>query len=347
MYGYAEYIPLTEEQILLRTTEEDIFKIVIKEEISIEDGVSYSAPYRIDNEPNCKFRRYDNKLYFCDWADEHINRDCFSFIRACYQLRTQSDTLKFINYTLKLGLGDSTTCVSKVIKNNIEVKQEKKKNLKKTITILPRNFNGKDKQFWSKYGISKQNLIDDKVVPIILYQSISNKEIPFTVKPFNVTYAFTDFQKEKKKIYTPHSPKGKGKWFTNCNQNDIGGMRFLDRNADKLIIQKSYKDWRVIKNEGVNTVWFQNEGMIPSKDILLDLLSGYTEIIIWFDNDSAGIAKARIVRDYINTLLEEDIARIVFLPPRLLLEEIKDPSDLRAKQGREPLMSFIQERNLL
>lgn len=347
MYGYAEYIPLTEEQILLRTTEENIFKIVIKEEISIDDGVSYSAPYRIDNEPNCKFRRYDGKLYFCDWADEHINRDCFSFIRACYQLRTQSDTLKFINYTLKLGLGDSTTCVSKVIKNRTEVIKEKKKNLNKTITISPRNFNGKDKQFWSKYGISKQNLIDDKVVPITLYQSISNRGIPFTVKPYSVAYAFTDFIQEKKKIYVPHSPKGKGKWFTNCNQNDIGGIRFLDRDADKLLITKAYKDWRVVKNEGVNTVWFQNEGMIPSKDILLDLLSGYTEIIIWFDNDSAGIAKARIVRNYINSLLGEERARMIFLPPRLLTEEIKDPSDYRAKRGREPLVSFMQEKNLL
>ena len=139
----------------------------------------------------------------------------------------------------------------------------------------------------------------------------------------------------------------KGKWFTNCTQNDIGGLYLLRKDVDKLVITKSYKDWRVIINQGVNAIWFQNEGMIPNQDILSELIVNYTEIIIWFDNDSTGIAKARVIREYLTSLGIVKIVRMVFLPPKLVGENITDASDFREKKGKAMLKQFIDKKNLL
>lgn len=348
MYGYSEYVPLNEVTVLERTTEKEIFQIVIKDEISVDDGdTKYSAPYRTDNTPDCIFREYEGKLIFTDWASDPINKDCFNFIKACYRLNSFKEVLQVINQELSLGLGDSVQSTKKVIKNRTEVRKEKKKNLNRTITILPRNFSYKDRKFWEKYEISRQNLIDDKVIPIVLYQSINKKGHPFTVKPIDVTYAFTDFDGERKKIYRPNAPNRESKWFTNCNQNDVGGIRFLDRKVQQIVITKSYKDWRVLRNQGVNAVWFQNEGMIPSKDILMDLVGEYTDIVIWFDNDNAGITKGNILKQYINIHLRVSRARQVFLPPVLLKAKIKDSSDLMASKGRSTLKSFLDISSII
>lgn len=347
MYGYNRYVSISEEAILHRAKQEDIFRIVIDDEILTDGEKYYTAPYRVDTEPNCIFEYYGNVLYFCDWgAEKRTNKNCIEFIKSCYNVPFL-EALEIINTELSLGLGDSTERVKKPIEINKEVSTFKKKKVSRSITILPRKFTDKDKLFWSKYGITKKNLIADKVTPIKLYQSINKEGKPFTMKHLSITYAFTDFPDGRKKIYCPYSDQVKGKWFTNCTQNDIGGLYLLRKDVDKLVITKSYKDWRVIINQGVNAIWFQNEGMIPNQDILSELIVNYTEIIIWFDNDSTGIAKARVIREYLTSLGIVKIVRMVFLPPKLVGENITDASDFREKKGKAMLKQFIDKKNLL
>ena len=73
----------------------------------------------------------------------------------------------------------------------------KKIKRERTITYVPRQFNGKDKKFWSQYEISSKELIEDKVIPIDLYKSTSRKGKPFVIRPFDIMYAYTDFDNGK------------------------------------------------------------------------------------------------------------------------------------------------------
>ena len=50
--------------------------------------------------------------------------------------------------------------------------------------------------------------------------------------------------------------------------------------------------------------------------------------------------------DYINSI-EPNKASTVVLPPVLLLEKIKDPSDLIEKKGEEVLLNFLKEKNII
>lgn len=349
MYGYKEFVPLTAEEIFKRVSQEDVFKLLIKDPIIVGKGeASYIAPYRNDSSPDCYFEEHEGRLFFVDFASSgKKQKDCLTFLKDALSLNYR-EVLEYINETFDLGLGNSIKEVKKIkVENSHKVEDLSRASKKKrTITYAPRQFSGKDRSFWEKYEISKQNLIDDGVIPIEAYRSINRKGEYFSSRPMSIMYAYTDFvDKEKVKIYRPYGNKFE-KWFTNCSQNDIGSLEFLPETGDLLIISKSYKDCRVIRNQGLNSVWFQNEGMLPSVSIIEDLCIRFVSIVIWFDNDQAGIANGRIVTDYINSI-SPDKAKLIFLPPKLLKENIKDPSDLIKLKGKKNLVKFLKQKELV
>jgi hypothetical protein len=348
MYGYKEFIPLTAEEILKRVSEKDVFGIIIKKPIIIDKtGATYVAPYRNDNNPDCYFDEYQGRIYFVDFADiDKRPKNCMKFLMRSLSL-DYKNILEYINEYFNLGLGNSTKVAKKIIVENSYNVEDFSKVFKKkrTITYIPRQFNGKDNAFWRKYEISKQNLIDDGVIPIDLYKSTNRKGEPFTVRPLDIMYAYTDFNEGKIKIYAPRGNKLE-KWFTNCNQDDIGSMKHLPDKGELLIISKSYKDCRVIRNQWLNSVWFQNEGMLPNLTIIKNLCKRFKTIVVWFDNDQAGLANGKVVVDYINSIVPKK-AKLIFLPPKLLQEKVKDPSDFIAVKGKQELIKFLQEKKLI
>lgn len=344
MYGYSEIITLSPEEILQEISQEDIFGIFIKEKIIADkDKATYVAPYRDDKNPACYFEEYEGKLCFIDFADTLQSKDCFGLVSKCTGLNFK-DSLQYIVKHFSLGKGNRPKR-NVVIKKENEVVEVKKIKKNRTITYAPREFNGKDKKFWTQYKISRKELIEDKVIPITLYKSINRKGEPFIIQSFDLMYAYTDFEDGKAKIYRPYGNKDE-KWFTNCTQNDIGGVNHLPSHGDLLVISKSYKDYRVLRNQGLNSVWFQNEGMIPSPTLLVQLCKRFSKIIVWFDNDNAGIKASRIVSSHINSLYPGK-SRPIYLDTTLLEEKIKDPSDLIAKKGEEELIKFLKDKKIL
>ena len=58
------------------------------------------------------------------------------------------------------------------------------------------------------------------------------------------------------------------------------------------------------------------------------------------------MARAKAFKDHINGMYP-DKATTVFLPPILLSEGIKDPSDYIASKGREALQEFLVFKQLI
>ena len=337
MYGYNEIRSLSPEEILNEVSQEDIFNIFIKKEIIADkNGATYVAPYRNDQNPDCYFEEFDNKLYFVDFADIPQSKNCFSFIQKCTNLNFR-DSLQYIIKHLNLGKGNNPIREETTLKENkvVEVRKIKKD---RVITFLPRKFNYKDMKFWSQYEISRQNLEEDKVIPIDLYKSTSRKGEPFVIKPLDIMYAYTDFDNSRVKIYRPYGNKDE-KWFTNCTQNDIGSINHLPISGDKLIISKSYKDCRVIRNQGLNSIWFQNEGMFPDDQNLSLLLQNIPKSIIFFDNDLQGITSSAALTKKIQELGFN--TESICLPEALLKNNITDISDLYAAKGQTEVQNFL------
>jgi len=326
-------------EILQYVTEEEIYELVFNFQPKEYDYVR--APYRDDPEAGCWFEYgKEGKLMFKDFAYGGRPLDCFDLVRLHFNLPNFYRSLDYVKRVLIQGK-KITTKSAHTRKPNV---RKKIKGLE--IKFQTRNFDVRDKDYWQSYGVTKQHLIDDKVFAvnrlILLYKDPKVEDKAFTIE--DIGYAYTDFDSGKKKIYRPFQ-EGKFKFLTNCTQNDIGGLKDLVQFGRQLVIAKSYKDFRVLKNQGLNVIWFQNEGMIPDYKILNDLISRFPEIVVLFDNDAPGIAAATKMVQILKELKSN--ARMVHLVVGLLEDNITDPADLYRRKGEVELQHFLRTNKLI
>lgn len=339
---------ISKDKLLEYVTQEDIFQLVFGfKPVELE---YITSPFREDNNPGCWFEidLNTNKLRFTDFADTRVingvkmsNIDCFDSVMVYFGLPNFYKTLEFIKARLIDGKSVKHDIVHKIYK-------KPKKKVKKRVKILmnTRDFIIKDKIFWeNRYGISKQNLIDDKVFPIKKFKLFDTKTGDHMFRTDDIAYAYTEFESGNKKIYRPKK-KGSRRFITNCSAEDVGGMNTSIKSGRLLIITKSYKDYRVLRNLGLNVRWLQNEGMFPTGDAFWNLITSFDKVVVFFDNDEAGIKASYDLVELIN-FTEINKASSLYLPTDLLSKGISDPSDLVHKRNQQELINFLKHSRIL
>lgn len=345
MYEYAEFFPLTEEEILKRVSQQEIAEMIlgyqpvmyqrIKSPIKLKRGFK-------DNYPGARFEMWNGKLFFIDFGDNPSHRMLFKFVADYYNVKLY-DALKIINQYFELGLGSDTTVnIPKPVINH--QKQFNYQKQKTDIIYKPKPFSYLDRNYWLPYEISKNNLIEDEVVAAVWYKFYSDRNKEWIViRPKELVYVFTEFN-GRVKIYLPQSKHIR--FINNCSVDDIGGFDKLPVAGEVLIIKKSYKDYRIIKNQDLpNTIWFQNEGCVPSEAILIDLCERFDNIYIFFDNDEAGIKAAFKLAAIFNNLYPGK-ALPCWLPEELNKQGIKDPGNMMEKGKKKELREFLIYKGL-
>lgn len=329
---------ISKKKLLEYVTEEDIFQLVLGfKPIEFE---YITSPLREDRNPGCwiETNLTNGKLSFRDFCYGDKPLDCFDMVQDYFKIPNFYKTLEFIKGKLIDG---------KNIKHNIvhikpDIKKSKIKN-KVKLLVSTRNYTQRDKRYWyDKYEITKQNLIEDKVFPVNRFKMIGTRKGDFTIKPSDVCYAYIDFKSGNKKIYRPYK-KNKGKFVTNCSPDDIGGIDKLI-SSKQLVITKSYKDYRVLKNAGLNVVWFQNEGQVPSEEVLYDLVSKYSKIYVFFDNDEVGKEASTMVAETINKMFPERAKPFWLITKH---PKIKDPADFVDIYNGQELIKLLNYYKLL
>lgn len=358
MYGYREsFIPLTKEEILKRVSQEEIFEMVFKQKIVVDKDYLYTAPYRNDTKPGCWFDYYDNTLRFIDFGDNKYGhlKDCFNIVGVTYNL-SYRETLEYINEYFKLGLELSNSNNGLVVPEKYSYNKEAntdffKNTFLKPIQVYYRDWEIRDKEYWSKYGISKLNLDNDKVKPVKYIRILNKYNEYFTIQPFDLTYAYTNFNNSKVKVYRPYHKEFK--WLSNLTSDDIGNsnsvyklnLKEFPREDNILIISKSYKDFRVLSNllrdfnsKSLFVIWFQNETCIPNINLLTLLTKKFGKILVFYDNDEAGKLGSLRVSKELNTIFP-NISKSINLDNNLP----KDPADLYLKLGEEKTKKIITD----
>lgn len=340
MYGYGEYVDISPEQLLQKVTQEQIFEFILDSSspgTKFDFSLRYTSPFRSDKKPGCRFeQRPDGTILFVDFGEKLLNptkthRSCFRMVMDFYDVSLNT-ALKIIcdKFSLSKSSNDyqrvDVTYTNKSFNSPV---------LETIIKYDKRQYGRFDIQHWSKFLIKTSHLEEDKVFSVRRFTINGPKGISH-VAPYKHCYAI-DFI-DKVKIYQPYSVDYK--WITNCDENNIGNFDNLPLSGDELIIKKSYKDHRVMRNldMGLDVIWFQNEGCIPSIDILVSIVSRFKLITIFFDNDEGGI-KAAIVLVAIFNSIREGCARMVYLPTL----HLKDPSEFINKEGRRDLITVINQ----
>jgi len=186
-----------------------------------------------------------------------------------------------------------------------------------------------DKLFWSPYGITENNLREDRVASCreILFNS---RQSPTILNRLSTTPSYAIHVNNHVKIYNPYH---KMKWLSTCTEEDIGGISRL-KNEDSIIITKSYKDWRVLINAGYNSVWLQNEGCKIPFDKLIKFQQFKTKFIL-FDNDNAGIKASQELAEYGNNFDKG------YVPVWYENDQIKDSADIMKQYGEQALTTEL------
>lgn len=341
--GNLQHQFFTAEDILRYVSEEEIFELVFGyQPEELDRDVS---PFRNDNEPGCIFSRDPNgKLRFIDFGNNNNTNgikashlDCFDAVRLHFKLKNFRDTLLFI----KTKLIDSKG-INLIPRGKSVSKISSKSNKNFSFDVVLRDYQLRDKYFWGQFGITKENLLEDKVYPVIQARLYNTKKGDMVINYRDIAYVYTDFASKAKKLYSPLS---KNKFTTDCVADDLSGETSLPPSGKKLIITKSYKDYRVLKNAGLTTVWVTSETTPPSDEKLVSLCSRFESVLIIFDNDSVGIFSAAVLKDKINSLLPGK-ANYWYLPENLLKRGIKDPADYFKKFGRLSLLKLLQINNV-
>lgn len=331
---------ISKEQILDAVSQEDIFRLVFKE---VPEEYEYiSSPFRADRNPGCWFEYYaDGRLRFKDFGNTATisgismrNIDCFDAVQVFYRIPNFFMTLEFIHNTLIRGK-------EILLEKQIPIYTGKPEKKPVKLITESRKFEPKDRTLWGQWGITDRQLIEDKVFPISRFHALNTKKGNISSHCFDLAYSFNEFPQGRKKIYFPHR-EGKSRFLTTCTKDDIGGMLSPITMGRQLIITKSYKDWRVLLNQGKNVRWFQNEGMIPDLSLITMLVKHFEEVIVFFDNDPTGIQASQIIAAIINSIYPGK-ARALWLPEELLEQKITDPSDLYFCKGRAELVHFLRQ----
>lgn len=228
--------------------------------------------FRNDNNPGCFIHDYKGKLLLADFADSTFNgMDIFEAVKYIYKCNYP----KAVEIILELDGGINLSNYN--VKNNT-----KKDKNKATISILPRDYLQRDKEYWSLREIRKEELIEDNVIPIE-YFIINGKEF----KAEYLSYCYM-FPSNNVKIYQPYAKK-EAKWFSNTNSKDV--WKF-NNNSNVAIITKGYKEGRILCNNTDFDIY-----AIQNESIKTCTLTDYDKIFTLFDNDKAGVKLGNYYKD--------------------------------------------------
>lgn len=272
---------------------------------SVKPDEKITNPLRGDEHPDCWISKRGIWYRLFDYADQTFNS---MSIIAAIQYKYNCNVINALNKLKELNNG----VVDNYIKIEYDTYHDKSKfNFK--LDYTPRHFIVRDKKYWELRGVSKEQLEDDGLQAIYNYRC-NTKRFPddyFYAYPLQ---AFViKFESGNVKIFLPET---KQRFITNCTQEDIGGK--FNKEGDQLIVAKSYKDYRQLKNLGYNTCWTMNEGCQPKS--LINLATQFKEVVIFYDNDKAGIKAAHKLSEKIPN------SRTVFIPEDF---GSKDPDDLK------------------
>ncbi len=315
---------ITEEEILKRTTEFDIYDFYMPTKFEI--GKIMSSPFRNDQNPSFGIFKSSKtgSLLFKDQATGDIG-NCFKFVKIL-TYKTYKEALKDI--------------WSNIIEKNIQPSKQGKiirdryKNRKTMISIKRKNFTKSDDEYWGQYKITRDILKKYQVYPISKMM-VNDKPLEFKYSPDNPMYAYKVYNSFK--IYRPYSEERKNKWRSNCGLYDIQGWEQLPKKGDLIVITKALKDVMVLSLFNVPAIAPQGEQSLIPKEVVNELKKRFKRIVMLYDYDEGGMMG-------VDKMKKEYGFEHVYIPKHYLeLYNVKDISDHIKEFGFNKTKKLLKE----
>ena len=326
---------ITPDRILEKVSEYDIFRYYMPNSDWKPNVITFS-PFRNENNPSFMIGNKHGRLTFIDFADTSKRGSCFNFVKMLFNLRDLKQTLELIDRDL--GLGFSRTTRTEEYKRIItEYKQPvvMPKAYSK-IQVVTKNFTKEELAYWAQYHIDIADLKANNVYSVS--KVYLNKQLfPAVLDELRFGYLYED----RWKIYRPYAKDKKSKWVP--NNVPITAMDGKDDiiQCDVAFINKSKKDYMVMKKLFPCSCAVQNEGLgCFSVENVEYIKSNSASQILSFDSDVTGVENSQQITQMFNF-------GYCNVPRKYLSQGIKDWADLAKAHGMQAIENYLKEKELL
>lgn len=315
---------ITKEFLLSKNSEETYMRTYLK--IPVQKGLQIS-PLRKDRKPTASFyRNSKGDLIFHDFGiGFHEN-----FIGVVMHLY-QCDYQKALNTIAEdFGYIEKTTPSKVKVVIETEVIDEKQETL---IQIEKQHFTESELRWWKSFGISLETLRKFKVYSC--KNIFLNGNYFCSSSSHNPIFGYYGGKLNKAELWRIYFPRKKSfRFISNWNGRMIQGAKQLPKTGDLLVITKSMKDTMLLYELGIPAIAPCSEVMFLSKTQLDHLKCRFKNIVVFYDNDYAGVTS-------LNKIKKQYPELKYFIIPRKY--QVKDVSDYCKKYGFNNLKSEVEK----
>lgn len=329
-------VTLTQENILKRITEYDIFKYYMPGEWRINQITN--SPFREDRNPSFLISNRYGSLSYIDYGATEFRGDCVNFVKQLYALPNLNETLKKID--IDFGLGISGGIATERYKTIVSKYKQPEEDLGKRyvkIQVQPKAFTNLDLQYWNEYHQDISDLKEEKIYSVGKI-FLNKKRFSFD----ETQPCFGYFYEGHWKIYRPFENK-KRKWLpNNVPITTLDGRSRIEKGVKKAFINKSKKDYMVIRKIIESTCAVQNEGIgCFSPENIEFLRENSEQQILSFDSDEAGVRSSQQITE----MLGFDYCNV---PKQYLAENINDWAALSKKpDGMKIIENYFKQKGII
>ena len=303
----------TFKDVLNYVSEEDIFAYYLG---SCDTNVKYKSPFTQEKTPSFSLYYRYNKLRFKCFSSGNYG-DCFNFVSIYFNLTYQQTIVKIVNDLLG-GKKFIPLAPDKQLKPN---KSEK------NITVVTQPYTLVDVEYWSQFNIDIQTLEHFKVYSCREVW-INGKRV-CTYNNSSPVYAY--HINGRYKVYRPMQNKLDFKFMSNTNDKCIQGFSQLTYTTDTIYITSSMKDVMTLHSIGVESIALSSETANLKPEMVKYLQSAYRNVVLFFNNDQAGISSA---------IKQSELFNLSYIhTPE---GSPKDPSDYVKEYGITELEKWLQ-----
>jgi DNA primase len=333
--GMKRAMPIKTDSILEKVSEYDIFRYYMPHSEWKPNIVTFS-PFRNEKNPSFMIGNKHGRLTFIDFGDTSRRGSCFDFVMMIHNITDYQEALKLIDRDLGLGLsrGTNTNVYKHIVK---EYKQPiKTAKTYSHIQVITKKFTNEELAYWAQYHQDIEDLKANNVYSIS--KVYLNKQLfPAPIGELRFGYLYGD----KWKIYRPHAKDKRSKWVP--NNVPITAMDGKDdiKQCDVAFINKSKKDYMVMKKIFPCSCAVQNEGLgCFSPDNVEYIKSNSASQILSFDSDVTGVENSQ----QITQMFDFGYCNV---PRKYLAEGIKDWADLAKVHGMKAIEDYLLEKQLI
>ena len=323
MFNYTFEPKITKEFLLSKNNEETYMTYYLG--IPVKKGL-FKSPLRSDNHVTCSFfRGKSGNLYFKDFA----SGKCLTFEGVVMEKYN-------CNYhtALKIIAKDfGYTKDSSVKKVAVKIQPKFDEEKQTFIQIEAKDFSESELKWWGSSGITKDILYKFKVYSCNTV--FLNGNIYAQSAQHSPIYGYYFGKKENIEQWRIYMPKRKEfRFIGNVPTKTIQGYKQLVKSGKLVVITKSMKDCLSMYSCGISAIAPNSETQFVSEKVLEDLKKRFKYIVVFFDNDKAGIQNMKKLKK-----LHPEL-NFFFIPRHL---NAKDFSDFYALYGRERTLGEIKK----